>query len=239
MVKLNMNLEEYAYMASHDLQEPVRKIRTFNSMLMDKIQDTGAVEKYGQKIERSAARMTDLIRDILDYSHLKNGQSIAETIDLDDVLEELKSDLELMIEEKDVRITAGKLGKLYGVRIQIFQLFANLVRNSIKFSVNRPEVGIDAVILRGADIETDQRIDPQMDYKRLRFSDNGIGFDVDRSNIIFKPFKRLHSKNEYSGTGIGLAICKRIVDLHGGYIEVKSETGEGTEFLLYFPVSRE
>ena len=148
LVKLNMNLEEYAYVASHDLQEPVRKIRTFNSLLIDKRESPQTVEKYALKIESSAERMTNLIRNILDYSRLQEGQAEVTLSNLDDILEELESDLELMIEENDVAVTSAGLGTVLGIRIQIFQLFANLVRNSIKFNTNKPKITINATTVR-------------------------------------------------------------------------------------------
>ncbi|HDZ15491.1 MAG TPA: PAS domain-containing sensor histidine kinase, partial [Pricia sp.] len=239
LVKLNMNLEEYAHVASHDLQEPVRKIRTFNSLLLDKKDDVETVAKYGEKIEKSAERMTNLIRNILDYSRLREGQSGLEFLDLDEILEELESDLELMIEENDVNISSGKLGTIYGVKIQIFQLFANLVRNSIKFNSNKPSISITASTIKGEKIEAGFNAEVETKYKKLTFVDNGIGFANDQRETIFKPFKRLHSRNEYSGTGIGLAICKRIVDFHQGFIDVKSEEGKGSEFSVYFPIESE
>ena len=189
-----------------------------------------------QKIENSAKRMNNLIRNILDYSRLRDGQTGLEFFDLDEILEELESDLELMIEENDVAITSTELGTVHGVRIQVFQLFANLVRNSIKFNTNKPKITINASAVEGSQIGGRFNANTQINYKKLTFTDNGIGFDTDQKEAIFKPFKRLHSKNEYSGTGIGLAICKRIVDLHQGFIDVKSQKGKGSEFLIYFPM---
>ena len=237
LVQLNMNLEEYAYVASHDLQEPVRKIRTFNSLLFDKKDDGAAVVKYSEKIESSAERMTNLIRNILDYSSLNNMQYETEMVDLDQLLEELERDLELTIDENDAHVTAGNLGKVHGIRVQLFQLFSNLIRNSIKFNDNTPKITVDVEVIKGKKVPKKFKADENLDYKKLIFTDNGIGFDTAHTEDIFKPFKRLHSKMDYSGTGIGLAICKRIVDIHKGFIDVKSEKGKGSKFHVYLPVN--
>ncbi|MGB7396099.1 MAG: PAS domain S-box protein, partial [Pricia sp.] len=236
LVKLNMNLEEYAYVASHDLQEPVRKIRMFSSKLLDARNSPDSVEKYGEKIESSAKRMSELIKSVLDYSRLTEDTLVTETVDLDEVLEEIRSELELMIKEHDVKIIGKDLGTVAGGRIHLFQLLSNLIRNSIKFCEQQPKITLTTSEIQGKKLQREFDSDNDKFYKKLTLTDNGIGIADKNLESIFKPFKRLHAKNQYSGTGIGLAICKRIVDLHRGFIKAESEEGEGTSFIIYLPL---
>jgi PAS domain S-box-containing protein len=236
LVKLNMNLEEYAYVASHDLQEPVRKIRMFNSMLLDNSDTAEAVEKYSRKIESSAERMTNLIKSVLDYSKLIDDSLTKETVDLDEVLQEIRNELELLVKEEKVKIIGENLGTVPGGRIHIFQLLSNLIRNAVKFNEQQPEIRITAAEIEGKSIKSEFPSTANRTYKKLTLSDNGIGIAENELKDIFKPFKRLNSKNEYSGTGIGLAICQRIIELHSGHIGVESEKGKGTIFFIYLPL---
>jgi len=235
LVRLNMNLEEYAYVASHDLQEPVRKIRMFNSMLMDNRESEKFVQKYGRKIESSAARMSELIKSVLEYGKLNQDTLRKETVNLDKVLEEIHSELELMTEEQNVTIEGKNLGKVSGARIHIYQLLSNLIRNGIKFNEEKPQIALASETVQGKNLKTEFPTAKNRTYRKLIVSDNGIGIPEDQLDNIFKPFKRLHSREQYSGTGIGLAVCKRIVGLHYGFIKVESEVGQGTAFTIYLP----
>ena len=235
LVKINMNLESYAHIASHDLQEPIRKIRTFNSLILEQKSDPEFVEKYANKINSSAKRMTDLIRDILDYSKLTSITEKMEKIDLNAVLEEIKNDLELYMEEQGGTIESDDLGNIQGMQGLVVQLFSNLIKNGIKYNKNCPKIIVSATDVNGKDLAIRHNANLDSAYKAVTFTDNGIGIDSGQFKNIFAPFKRLHSRSEYSGTGIGLAICRRIVELHEGFIELDSEIGKGSTFRVYFP----
>ncbi|WP_178987773.1 CheR family methyltransferase [Winogradskyella schleiferi] len=234
LVKLNMNLEEFAYMASHDLKEPLRKIRMFNSLV--KNNDEGSIEKYTTKIESSAERLTNLVNDIMDYSKIDDNNVKVETVNLDDIYETVISDLEVVIDEKNVKIQKEELGEIKGISTRMYQLFSNLIRNAIKFNKNKPVIKISLEEVVGKDMSKHLKANHKIRFKKITFEDNGIGLDEDKKDYIFKPFKKLNSSSEYIGTGIGLAICKRIMDLHNGCVDVDSEIGKGSSFMLYFPM---
>ena len=238
LLRMNMSLEEYAYVASHDLQEPVRKIQTFNSLLISKKENPADVEKYSGKIKQSADRMKILIRDILAYSKLTSSTVKMDTVDLDEILDEIRTDLELIMEEDNVSIEGNRLGKVYGMRTFMQQLFSNLIKNGIKYNTKEPIISIKAKNVLGKDIPKIFKPEPNREYKWLTFSDNGIGIEKGQFENIFKLFKRLHSKTDYAGTGIGLSICQRVVELHNGFIEVDSELGVGTTFNVYLPTKK-
>lgn len=236
LLHTNMNLEEYAHVTSHDLQEPVRKIRTFNSILKDKIKGNEKAIQLSEKIEGSAERMTQLIKDVLEYSKLANGTLKFKKTDLNQVLDKVISDLELMIEERHAQIKADTLGTIEALPTQMHQLFSNLLKNSIKFNEAEPRIKINASETVGAEIKENTAIAPETKLVKMEFSDNGIGIDPEQSTKIFKPFGRLHSKDDYGGTGIGLALCKRIVQLHQGHIAVKRNKSKGSTFTVYLPL---
>lgn len=235
LVKLNMNLEEYAHVTSHDLQEPIRKIRTFNSMLKNKINGNEAAGKLSEKIENSAARMTTLIKDVLEYSEVSDGKGRFKKVDLDDTLDKIQQDFELLINEKKARISSKKLGNLNAVPAQMYQLFSNLIKNALKFNDGHPIIKISISEVLGSDLNTSFGAETQTVYKQIAFADNGIGIDEEQTEKFFRPFKRLHSKDTYSGTGIGLALCRRITEIHNGFIEVRKNSNGGCTFTVYMP----
>ena len=238
LLKLNMNLEEYAHITSHDLQEPIRKIRTFNSMLKSKIKDNEPAERLAEKIENSAARMTSLIKDVLEYSEVSNSENKFKQVDLNSMLEKIEQDLELLISENRAQVNSVDLGTLIAVPAQIYQLLSNLIKNGIKFNTKNPIINITGSIVKGKELKTTFKADARKRYKKIEIIDNGIGIEEDQVEQIFRPFKRLHSKDAYVGTGIGLALCKRIVEIHQGFIEVNNNENDGATFTVYLPIKQ-
>lgn len=224
----NKQLERFAYVASHDLQEPLRKIRIFSEMLDKNSDNRETSQKLLQKINGAAARMSDLIKDVLAYSQVSQSEIIFTDTDLNEVIENVQQDYELLIEEKKVKVIVPKLPVIRGIPIQLRQLFANLLSNSIKFSDKAPVITITNWIIPAG------KNDKGPDMVKITFKDNGIGFETEHAEKVFELFKRLDTAK--NGTGIGLSICKKIVENHQGRIEVFSKPGEGTAFDIYLPI---
>jgi len=235
LIKSNRDLEQFAYIASHDLQEPLRKIQTFSNLLDHHMDDETARKKYLEKIATSAQRMSDLIKAVLNYSRLNSVKEQFETCDLNEVISLIKTDFELMLSEKNAIITHDSLPVVKGILLQLNQLFSNLLSNALKFSEKDPVVHISARLYPGGNLELYPHLDPSQNYVEIIFKDNGIGFEQQYVEQVFTIFHRLNGKELYEGTGIGLALCKKIVDNHHGYIHAKSEVGKGTEFSIYLP----
>lgn len=234
----NAELAQFAYIASHDLQEPARKISTFTEMLQKHVQSTDQkVETYLRKIERSSARMLSLIRDILSYSQLGNEKQNVRSIDLNEVLQSVKNDFELLIEEKGALITSDRLPVIQGIPVQINQLFANLISNALKFTDKdrRPKIAIHCSTLSTEETRDYPDLRHDISYFRISFSDNGIGFSQANARQIFDIFQRLHGKSDYEGTGIGLALCRKIAQNHQGNIFAESAPGQGATFHVLLP----
>lgn len=232
----NHDLEQFAYIASHDLQEPLRKIMTFADLMQKNLEDEELTKKYFGKINSSARHMTELIKAVLNYSRLSKTGEQFYTVDLNAVIENVKNDFELLITEKNAEIIYDKLPVVNGIPLQLHQLFLNLVSNALKFSDKKPVISITSRIVPSSSIENHWDIKPVDDYVELLFQDNGIGFEQRFARQIFTIFQRLHDKRTFNGTGIGLALCKKIVDNHQGHISAKSEPGKGTSFYIYLPV---
>ena len=231
----NSELEQFAYVASHDLQEPLRKIQTFTELIRTHYDDKEFVNRYFQKLDLSAKRMALLVKSLLNYSRLSKDKSKKTRIDLNDILAETKQDFELLIEEKNATITNPILPTVTGNHMQLGQLFSNLISNALKFSQNNPLIEITVKTVAKHDI-ADAPVSLAEDrYFEINFKDNGIGFEQQYNNLIFSLFQRLHSKHEYSGTGIGLALCKKIAENHGGFIKATGEPGKGATFSIYLP----
>ncbi len=236
----NQDLEQFAYVASHDLQEPLRKIRAFGDRLQTKHSANIAEEglDYIKRMQSASERMQTLIDDLLTFSRVTRTDEGYVQVDLHDHLQKIIEDLEFTIEKKNAIIDLMVNHHIYAIPGQIRQLFQNLVSNAIKFTVEgvRPVVEIKSEILRG-DTFDEPQLEQNKDYCKITVKDNGIGFDQQYSEKIFELFQRLHTRNEYQGTGIGLAVCKKIVEKHSGIIKVNSKQGDGTMFTIILPVN--
>lgn len=234
LVFKNSELEQFTFLASHDLQEPLRKIQTFSGLMMYNLNDPGIVEKYVNKIVTSVSRMSGLIQSLLDYSRVSQNEKNFVDVDLNQTLRYVLDDLELPMTEKGGVIRADSLPVIKGDPRQLGQLFLNLIQNAIKFSNVEP---IITVSWRRVEVpeKTLQRLPPDKRFICIDFDDNGIGFDQVFAEKIFNIFKRLHGPAEYAGTGIGLALCKKVVENHGGTITVGSRLGKGSTFHVYLP----
>jgi signal transduction histidine kinase len=235
----NEELDSFNYISSHDLQEPVRKIRTFASIIeatdYDKFTEKN---KYNfQRLQHSAVRIQDLLQDLLIYSQLGKGQQHFELIPLKDAIEDAKTNMDVVIEQAKATITYENLPVVRGVHFQLEQLFENLINNSIKYKhlERAPNIHITCTHVETANKPEDKALILPAYYK-ISVRDNGIGFDQRFVGKIFEPFSRLHSKQGYSGTGIGLTICKKIVHNHSGIIRAQSVVDEGTTIIIYLPV---
>lgn len=232
----NHELEQFAYIASHDLQEPLRKIQTFADMVKEHLGNRELTEKYFTKIYASAKRMSRLINDVLNYSRLtKTGEQFVPT-DLNKILKDVLSDFELLIEQKRAVINYSDLPTIKGIPLQLHQLFSNLIGNSLKFTEVRPQITITARTLSPAEVHEHPHLEEDKTHIQLVFQDNGIGFEQQHAEQIFIIFQRLNNQRTYSGTGIGLALCKKIIDHHDGMITAKSEPGRGATFTIIMPV---
>lgn len=237
LAKSNAELEQFAYITSHDLQEPLRKIRTFASRIEAELAAKGqpSLLQYLHKVSASAERMSVLIRDLLNFSRLSKEQAAFEPVDLNEVLKDVALDFEVLIAQTKANVEASPLPVVHGIPLQLNQLFFNLIGNSLKFSKPDvpPHIQINADRLSAADAAREGL--PEEAHHRLTFCDNGIGFNPEYKDRIFEVFQRLHSREQYAGTGIGLALTKRVVENHFGSIAVDSAEGRGTCFTVYLP----
>lgn len=233
----NNELEMFAYAASHDLQEPLRKIRAFSDRLIDKFSDElGETGKdYLGRMDNASKRMQGLIEDLLYFSRLSRSTDGFEDADLNQIIDGVRSDLEISIEQEKVVLDVAAIPKIRAVPSQLRQLFQNLISNAIKFRKADvdPHIKITGGIVSGSEMETLVRADKSAEYLRISVKDNGIGFDQKYADKIFVLFQRLHGRNDYKGTGIGLAMVKKIVENHRGFIEAKGTPGAGAEFIVY------
>jgi PAS domain S-box-containing protein len=231
--QINKDLDSFTYMASHDLQEPLRKIRTFCNMILSKwgANFPADISGYFERIIASVTRMQTLIDALLTYSRTTSKEVVLVPTDINNIIEEAKKDLSEVIAVKHVTIKTDKLPVLNVQPLQFQQLFFNLIENAIKYS--RPDVPPEIKISSKKFWKEDAEARPL--FYRITVRDNGIGFEQQYADTIFKLFQRLHGRSEYSGTGIGLAICKEIVGNHKGTITAKSEPGKGSTFIIELP----
>ncbi|HYG04496.1 MAG TPA: PAS domain S-box protein [Chryseosolibacter sp.] len=236
--EINEQLSSFAHIASHDLQEPLRKIQTFSSRLFesdgDKFSEKG--NEFYRRIIDSSSRMKNLVQDLLAYSKSNGSEDKTEDVDLNILFKEVVNELEVKISEKGAIVKNLGLPQLEVIRFQFHQLFLNLLSNAIKFAKREeaPEVVVQSELLAGKAI-IHEGGDPDKTYHHIIISDNGIGFEPDQEERIFDMFHRLHSRTKYEGTGIGLAICRKIVENHKGFIRAESRLNEGAIFHIYLP----
>ncbi|MEJ1240893.1 PAS domain-containing protein [Chryseolinea sp. T2] len=237
--KSNAELSQFAYIASHDLQEPARKISTFIGMINKSLEDKvdPRTKTYLEKIEVSAARMLALIRDVLSISQLSKINHQLESVSLSKIVQEVSNEFELMIELKQAIIESDPLPEILAIPVQMSQLFGNLISNALKFA--KPDVPVRIRISAEKFTRAQLGFDPDLKeasiYYRISIADNGIGFSQSNASQIFDIFQRLHSKSEFEGTGIGLAMCRKIVENHGGRISASGELGIGARFTMILP----
>jgi len=234
----NKDLERFAFMASHDLQEPLRKIRMFSDRLFIKYKDVFDDDiKLVNRIQTAAERMQSLIIDILAFSKISTDKSAFVNSDLGLIVKELVEEMDEEIKETKAVISVGPLPTLHVNPRLMRPLFQNLIGNAIKYHKKGEGVTIDIRSDDAADV--DERDDKLVNrYSRIFIKDNGIGFDQKYAEDIFGMFRRLHSNGEYAGTGVGLALCKKIAELHNGFISARSKIDEGSTFILSLPLSR-
>jgi len=235
----NQDLQQFASVASHDLQEPVRKIQIFSRLLKNNEEELSIdSQKYLNKIIESSTRMKNLIIDILNYSRLSANDVLIELVDLNELVKELVEDFELLIQEKQAQVIIGQLPFIEGNRGQIRQVFQNILSNALKFSApeRSPVIAIHSKQISNKSFESND--DSLGAYCLISIKDNGIGFDENYVNSIFALFERLNSKSKFEGTGIGMAVAKKIVEKHNGLITASAREGCGAEFKLILPIKQ-
>ncbi|WP_207492603.1 PAS domain-containing sensor histidine kinase [Aridibaculum aurantiacum] len=235
----NADLEEFAYAASHDMKEPIRKIRFFTDRLENQLKETLTKDQSHllERIQQAARRMNTLIEDLLTYSHISRGVSAVELVDLNENVQNVLEDLELEIEEKGAIIKIDQLPSIKGHKRQIQQLFENLLGNALKYSkpATKPELHISAMPAQVMNLPIIRKEDSSKQFYQVIVKDNGIGFEQENAEKIFNVFTRLHGNAEYKGTGVGLSIAKKVAENHGGYIWAESAPGEGATFKILLP----
>lgn len=232
-------LDRFAYVASHDLQEPLRKILIFSDKLETGYKDRMDSEaaSYLEKIVKSSERMHQLINDLLKFSRYTNDNYGFEKTDLNAILKDVLSDCETDIQKKSARVVVDDLPTIWAIPTQMRQVFQNLISNSLKFSRDgiAPEIKVFGKKVSGSEIFGLNKKLPNDNYLQIFFKDNGIGFDPKYAKEIFVVFKRLHSYHDFEGTGIGLSICKKIIEKHNGFISAESALNEGSTFTITLP----
>jgi light-regulated signal transduction histidine kinase (bacteriophytochrome) len=222
----NRDLQEFAYIASHDLQEPLRKVLAFGDRLVNKygdsLDETG--RDYLKRMRDASQRMQTLINDLLTFSRVSTRAQPFARVDLNEVIKEVVSNLENQIDRTQGKVEFGKLPVIEADPTQMYQLLQNLINNGLKFHQEEkpPTIKVTASNAR--------------EKCKISVKDNGIGFEMQYLDRIFKPFQRLHGRQEYEGSGMGLAICRRIVERHSGEITAYSAPGEGSAFIITLPM---
>ena len=232
--KANDELANMNWISTHDLKEPLRKIQVYSSIILEKdgAKIPDSVKENIMRMQKSASKMQVLINDLLTYSKVMNEEKKLDPVNLNDIIEGILLDFKENIEEKNITIQLHNLPTVFGIQFQLRQLFLNLICNSIKFI--RPEI-TPVIIISGENVISEKINFTSQRFFKITVKDNGIGFDAAYEEKVFKIFQRLHSQTEFMGTGIGLSICKKIAELHSGYIEAQGVEGEGAIFSVYLP----
>lgn len=241
LIHMNQELAQFAYIASHDLQEPLRKIGTFVQLLEGKIADhlDEKSQSYIAKIKDASIRMGALIRDVLAYSALPKNQEVYVTVNLETIASQALEDYDLRMEQTGATVTWNTLPEIKGIPLQMSQLFFNLIGNSLKFIQPGvpPKIQINCSNATAEEIKS-VNLKTGAAYYKIQFSDNGIGMSPENTQQIFNIFQRLHRKNEFAGTGIGLAMCRKIVQNHNGEINAEGSNEKGAVFNVYLPMEK-
>lgn len=234
---VNEELDRFAYVASHDLQEPLRKIMIFSDKILVEEKSNETVDKYLQKIVSASKRMQLLINDLLRFSTQHISAEDYKQINLNELVKDVVLELEMEIEKTGTDIRIDNLPTIHIVPSLIRQLFYNLINNAIKFRKkdSKPVIQINAHKTNAKALVNSRKLNRGINYVTITIKDNGIGFDNKYCNDIFSAFKRLHSFHEYEGTGVGLAICKKIAEQHNGFITAHSKINEGATFIVALP----
>jgi signal transduction histidine kinase len=234
----NKDLDLFAFMASHDLQAPLRKIRMFSDRLLagSTTNMTSESRLYLTRIQEVSRRMQELINDILRFSKISAGGQSFEDVDLNTVIREVIDEMDGTIREKNAEVTVDTLPMLPASTVQMGPLFSNLVSNALKYTKKNQPPRVHIRYEEGPATAASNGKEPETRYGRIYIEDNGIGFDQKYAEQIFDMFRRLHSNAEYEGTGIGLALCKKIVDMHRGFISAIGRPGEGAVFIVSLPL---
>lgn len=237
----NSELAQFAYIASHDLQEPLRKISIFSEMLENSLGNKldAQSKTYLDKINNSSTRMNRLIRDVLSYSELVKDNDAFEQVDLNKVIENTRHDYDLLIEQKSAGLNYTNLPVIEAIPLQMSQLFGNLLGNSLKYSRKNTAPVINITSKKTDPVEIKKMsLNPEKEYVTIQITDNGIGFKQEHAEQIFSIFQRLHKKSEFEGTGIGLAMCKKIALNHHGHIDAAGSSEEGAVFNVTLPLKQ-
>jgi light-regulated signal transduction histidine kinase (bacteriophytochrome) len=237
----NKDLTSFTYVSSHDLQEPLRKIQTFISFIKDteepNLSEEGKV--IFEKVSHTATRMRTLLDALLIYSRTKSADQLFENIDLNVILNNVLKDFDELIAKKHAKLEIGNLGYANIIRTQFERVFYNLLSNSLKFSnlTKVPIITIRSELVKGSELKN-LNLSSKLNYCHIIYSDNGIGFDQKYKDKIFEVFQHLHSADEYEGTGMGLAICKMVIENHHGLIMASGKLKKGVQFDIYIPAAQ-
>lgn len=230
----NKELEQFTYITSHDLQEPLRKIRMFVEATKRSADDPKTLSAGLERIDAATKKMSALIRSLVDYTDLTRDSGKTD-VDLNLIMKEVRTRLSERIKAANVALTIDRLPVVVAVRSQITQLFTNLIDNALKFSSDNPALLVTARVVDQGDVLDMPTHMMEGKYHELKFQDNGIGFDQQYCKQIFSIFQRLHTSQAFQGTGVGLALSRKIVENHKGHITARSQPGKGATFFVYLP----